>query len=80
MQVWQLQEPFCNERDIYISFQPEPIHWAPISMRTVYAIQWNGVFPFEFDEKLMETETKTWSEYPNEAKAIVEQILESEES
>ena len=44
------------------------------------AIQWNGASPFEFDEKLMETETKTWLEYPNEAKAIVEQILESEES
>ena len=27
----------------------------------------------------METETTTWSEFPNEKKAIVEQILASEE-
>ena len=28
---------------------------------------------------LMETETTTWSEFPNGGKAVVEQILESEE-
>ena len=32
-----------------------------------------------FDGKLMETDTATWSEFPNGAKAIVEQILVSEE-
>ena len=34
--------------------------------------------PSEFDGKSMETET-TWSEFPNGGKAIVEQILASEE-
>ena len=33
----------------------------------------------EFDGKSMETETTTWSEFPNGGKAIVEQILASEE-
>ena len=39
---------------------------------------WNRGFPFEFDWKSMETETTTWSEFPNGEKAIVEQILASE--
>ena len=34
---------------------------------------------FKFDEKSMETETKTWSEFPNGEKAIVERILASQE-
>ena len=34
---------------------------------------------FEFIEKSMETETTTWSEFTNGGKAIVEQILASEE-
>ena len=33
----------------------------------------------EYDGKSMETETTTWSEFPNGRKAIVEQILASEE-
>ena len=36
-------------------------------------------FPFEFLGKSMEAETTTWSEFPNGRKAIVEQILVSEE-
>ena len=39
----------------------------------------NGAFCFEFIGKSMETETTTWSEFPNGGKAIVEQILVSEE-
>ena len=35
--------------------------------------------PFEFDEKSVETEITTWSEFTNEWKVIVEQILASEE-
>ena len=31
-----------------------------------------------FDGKSMETDTTTWSEFPNRGKAIVEQILASE--
>ena len=42
-------------------------------------MQWNGTSCYEFDRKSMETETTTWSELPNGGKAIVEQILESEE-
>ena len=42
-------------------------------------MQWNGTSRCEFDGKSMETETTTWSESPNEGKAIVEQILVSEE-
>ena len=42
-------------------------------------MQWNGTSPCEFDGKSMETETITWSEFPNGGKAIVEQILASEE-
>ena len=34
---------------------------------------------FQFIEKSMETETTTWSEFPNGGKAIGEQILVSEE-
>ena len=37
---------------------------------------WNG---FEFDGESMETEATTWSEFPSGGKAIVEQILVSEE-
>ena len=33
----------------------------------------------EFDGKSMETETTTWSQFPDGGKAIVEQILASEE-
>ena len=42
-------------------------------------MQWNGAFPCEFDRKPIETETTTWSEFPNGGKAIVEQKLASEE-
>ena len=34
----------------------------------------------EFDRKSMETETTVWSEFPNGGKAIIEQILASEET
>ena len=40
---------------------------------------WNGASRCEFDGKSMETETKTWSEFPNGRKAILEQILALEE-
>ena len=40
---------------------------------------WNGASRFEFDRKYMETGTPTWSEFPNGGKAIVEQILASQE-
>ena len=43
-------------------------------------MQWNGASGCEFDRKSMETETATWSQFPNEGKTIVEQILASEES
>ena len=42
-------------------------------------MQWNGASSFEFIGKPMETETTTWSEFPNGGKAIAEQILASEE-
>ena len=42
-------------------------------------MQWNWTSHCEFDGKSMETETTTWSEFPNGGKAIVEQILTSEE-
>ena len=42
-------------------------------------MQWNGTSCFELDGKSMKTETKTWSEFPDGGKAIVEQILASEE-
>ena len=40
---------------------------------------WNGASCCEYDVKSMETETTTWSEFLNGGKAIVEQILASEE-
>ena len=40
---------------------------------------WNGASGSEFDGKSIETETRTWSEFLNGGKAIVEQILVSEE-
>ena len=42
-------------------------------------MQWNGTSRCEFDGKSTETETTKWSEFPNGEKAIVEQILVSEE-
>ena len=42
-------------------------------------MRWNGASHYEFDGKPMETETTTWSEFPNKGKANVEQILASEE-
>ena len=41
-------------------------------------MQWNGASCCELVGKSIETET-TWSEFPNGGKAIVEQILASEE-
>ena len=41
-------------------------------------MRWNGASHCQFDGKSMETETTTWSEFPNGGKAIVEQILASE--
>ena len=41
--------------------------------------RWNRASCFKFIGKSMETETVTWSEFPNEGKPIVEQILASEE-
>ena len=42
-------------------------------------MHWNGGSCYDFDGKSMETGTTTWSEFPNVGKAIVEQILSSEE-
>ena len=41
--------------------------------------RWNRVSCYEFDGKSMENETLSWSEFLNGRKAIVEQILLSEE-
>ena len=38
-----------------------------------------GASRCEFDGNSMQTETKTWLEFPNGGKSIVEQILASEE-
>ena len=42
-------------------------------------MRWNRASCCEFYGKSMETETATWSEFPNGLKAIVEQILALEE-
>ena len=42
-------------------------------------MQWNRLSRFEFIGKSMETETTTWSEFPNGGKTIVELILTAEE-
>ena len=42
-------------------------------------MRWNGASRCEFDGKSMETETTTWSEFSNGGKAVVKQILASEE-
>ena len=42
-------------------------------------MQWNGTSRFAFNRDSMETQTTTWSKFLNGGKAIVEQILESEE-
>ena len=42
-------------------------------------MQWNGASRCEFDGKSIETEITTWSDFYNGEKAIVEQILASEE-
>ena len=50
----------------------------PISTRTVISYAMKKAPPFQFNRKSMETETAT-SKFPNGGKAIVEQILLSEE-
>ena len=42
-------------------------------------MQWNEISHCEFDGKSVETETAKWSEFSNERKALVEQMLASEE-
>ena len=42
-------------------------------------MQWNGASHCEYDGKSVETEATIWSEFPNWGKAIVKQILASEE-
>ena len=42
-------------------------------------MQWNEASRYELDGKSMKTETTTWSEFSNGGKAIVEQIVASEE-
>ena len=42
-------------------------------------MRWNGASHCEYDGKSMETETITWSEFPNGGKVIVELILEWEQ-
>ena len=44
-----------------------------------WAKRWNRVSCYEFYGKSMENETLSWSEFLNGRKAIVEQILLSEE-
>ena len=41
-------------------------------------MQWLGVSYCEFDGKPMETETTTWSEFPNGRTATADKILTSE--
>ena len=38
-------------------------------------MRWNGASHCELVGKLMETETTTWSEFPNGGKAIVEEEI-----
>ena len=51
----------------------------PISTRIVINYAMKGASHWQFDGKSMETETTTWSEFPNGGQAIVEQTLASEE-
>ena len=48
-------------------------------MGTVISYVVKQVSSLEFDWKSIETETTTWPEFPNGGKAIVEQVLVSEE-
>ena len=47
----------------------------PSSTRIIINYMIKQGIPFEFERKSMETETTTWSEFPNWGKDIVEQIL-----
>ena len=40
---------------------------------------WKRTSSFKFERKRLETEITTWSKFPDGGKAIVEQILPSEE-
>ena len=42
-------------------------------------MKWNKICCCGFDEKSLETETTTWSEFPSGGKEIVEQMLASKE-
>ena len=52
---------------------------VPISTKIVisYVMKWD--IPLWIDKKSMETETTTWSEFPNGGKAIAQQIIPSKE-
>ena len=50
-----------------------------INTRIVITFALYGAFPSEFDRKSMETKTLTWTKFPTGDKAIVLQILASEE-
>ena len=50
----------------------------PISMKIVISYVINFASCFEFIANSMETETATLSEFPNEGKVIIEQVLVSE--
>ena len=51
----------------------------PISTRIVISYAIKRGIPWWIDGKSMETEKTAWSEFPNGGKAVVEQILASEE-
>ena len=51
----------------------------PISTRIAISYKMKQAFRSEYDGKSIETETTTRSEFPNGRKAIVVQILSSEE-
>ena len=52
---------------------PQPAQKKSQAMRS------NSASCYEFDGKSTETETQTWSEFPNRGKAIIERILAAEE-
>ena len=71
-------------RDICINSNLNPLtkftsNSRSTGLKDILVETYHGTSHFEVVGKSVETETKTWSEFPNGGKAIVEPILASEE-
>ena len=80
---WMMYTPippwtYTKNSDVILRNIPQLIV-KTVLISTSLVISCSMASPFEFDGKSMEIETAAWSEFRNEGKVILEQILVSEE-